>query len=573
MKLKQMYQDLNFKFKSILSFGVVILIAFIAILWMLFQMNAIAQKTQALYDQPFAAQNHMWTIRRDILDTKSDLYQLLTAKGTDYAFDESSVKKDFDANVTEITDSLNFMTASFTSPEKVALLNQIQSQVSSAASAWEDVYNLATTNHVTEAFEQMTNSYEPLVDQLINTVLQLADIVSDDAVNFVDSANNSARVTIIIGIAALALSTLFSLSLATAFSRSITTPLNQLAIVAKEMNNGNFHAADQITYFSKDEMGRVAQSLRETSETMDAYINEIAEILTQMSKGDLTRPWTNITDYRGEFAPIKDAFVRILKDFNKTLTNIHTASAQVDAGSTQVATAAQTLSQGSSEQSSAVQDLTTTIAEISSQIQVNTENAQNANELTAHVRKEVDEGVANMDEMNHAMDQINSSAQEIGKIIKSIEDIAFQTNILALNAAVEAARAGEAGKGFSVVADEVRNLASKSAEASKNTSALIENTVAAVRHGTDVAVKTTHSLELIQERTETVADMVLKVADASTKQASAVEAVAQKIDAISAVVQSNSASSEESAAASEEMSSQAAELEQLVNQFQLFQAN
>ena len=572
MKFKiQAYRDLKFKFKSIISFGLVILIAAIAIIWMLTEMNTIAKQTQTLYNQPFMAQNDMWTIRRDILDTKSDLYQLLTAKGTDYAFNESSVKQDFDANVKEINASLDDMTAMFTSQEKITLLNQIKSDVTAAASAWESVYKLSVEGKVNQAFQEMSNSYEPLLDQLNTGVLQLSEIVSQDAANYASTAHSHARFIIIMGIVIMGVCALMSVAVAMAFSKSITNPLNELAAATKAMNGGNLHAANLITYNSGDEMGVVAQDLRETAETLSQYVDEIAAILTQMSKGDLTIKWDNITDYNGDFAPIKAAFVTILKSFNETLSNIQNASQQVDAGSSQIATTAQTLSQGSSEQSAAIQDLTSTITEISNQIQENTQNAQNANDLTAHVRKEVADGVSNMAEMNRAMDQINISSQEIGKIIKSIEDIAFQTNILALNAAVEAARAGEAGKGFAVVADEVRNLAGKSAEASKNTSSLIENSVAAVKHGTEIAEKTTRSLGLIQERTENVATMVTKVADASTKQASAVEAVAQKIDAISAVVQSNSASSEESAAASEEMSSQAAELEHLVEKFQLFE--
>lgn len=572
-QLRQTYRNLKFRLKSIVSFGLVILITAAAIIWMLVQMDSIASQTQTLYDQPFAAQNYMWTIRRNILDTKGDLYQLLAAKGKGFSIDENSIKSDYEEDVAAIRSSIEGLEALFVKPDKVALLNQIRSQVSSAASAWEEVYQLATSNQIESAFTQMGSSYEPLVEELNNTTLQLAEIVNQDATNYVESSNAHSRRTLIFGVMILVIGVAFSMGSAVAFSKAITNPLHEMELAVRDIAAGNLKNAHPITYHSKDEMGRMADNLRTTMDNLGKYIGEISDILVRISEGDLTVPWQSITDYEGDFLIIKQSFVKILKNFNRTLTDIHNASMQLDAGSSQVATAAQTLSQGSSEQSAAIQELTTTIEQISAQIQENTGNAQSANELTLHVRTEVEGGVTNMEEMNRAMEQIHNSSQEIGKIIKSIEDIAFQTNILALNAAVEAARAGAAGKGFAVVADEVRNLAAKSAEASKNTAALIENAVSAVAHGTDIAGKTTNSLQLIQERTENVAAMVTKVAEASSKQAKAVEAVAHKIDAISSVIQSNSASSEESAAASEQMSGQAGELERLVDNFHLYQNN
>ncbi len=571
MKLKiQAYRNLKFKYKSMISFGLIILIALCIIVWTLAEMDLISKNTAKLYEQPYAANENMWMIRREILATKSDLYQLLTAEGTNYSFDEKQILDNFNVNVEGINQATANLDAIFTNPEQINALNGIKSQIASAAAAWQNVYNLATSGQVERALTEMANSYEPLVTQLNDSVLQLAAVVDVDAASFVTNARSQARRAIIIGIVVMILATAFCIASAISFSKAITAPLSELANAASSMTQGNLHAANLISYEGKDEMGIVAHNLRETADTLGQYIDEISGILTQMSKGDLTVPWTDITDYRGDFSAIKTAFVTILKNFNETLSNIQMASAQVDAGSEQISTTAQNLSQGSCEQSAAVQDLAETITDISDQIQLNSDNANNASEMTENVRAEVNIGVANMKEMNLAMDQINSSSEEISKIIKSIEDIAFQTNILALNAAVEAARAGAAGKGFAVVADEVRNLAAKSADASKNTTALIEASIAAVKNGTDIAQKTSDSLASIQERTEHVAEMVSKVAEASVKQANAIENAAQKLDSISAVVQSNSASSEESAAASEEMSAQAAQLAELVDKFTLY---
>lgn len=230
---------------------------------------------------------------------------------------------------------------------------------------------------------------------------------------------------------------------------------------------------------------------------------------------------------------------------------------------------AQTLSQGAAEQASSVEELTSTITEISERIKNNADNAQQASRLSEESGEEVGESNQQMQLLMKAMEEITDTSQEIGKIIRSIDDIAFQTNILALNAAVEAARAGEAGKGFSVVADEVRNLAGKSAEAAKNTTALIESTVDAIEKGRLLADKAAGSLLTVVETSRSVDERIRQIAKASDEESYAVTQIAAGLEQISSVVQTNSATSEESAAASEELSGQAQMLKSLVNRFKL----
>ena len=220
---------------------------------------------------------------------------------------------------------------------------------------------------------------------------------------------------------------------------------------------------------------------------------------------------------------------------------------------------------------SSVEELAATITEIHDHVANNAENAKLASEQAMATTAELEQGKKQMEQMTTAMAQINDSASEISKIIKAIEDIAFQTNILALNAAVEAARAGTAGKGFAVVADEVRNLASKSAEASKNTASLIEATVQAVQEGTGIANETASSMGRIVLASEQAAKLVHEISKASQEQAASIAQVTLGIDQISSVVQTNSATSEECAAASEELSTQSQILKGLVNRFQIRQ--
>ena len=343
--------------------------------------------------------------------------------------------------------------------------------------------------------------------------------------------------------------------------RSINVPVSELDDVARRIANGDLNQS--ITYHSKDELGKLAVNFNKTVDRLRdyvKYIDEISDVLKQIAGGNLVFELTY--DYAGEFAKIKAALEEISNSLNQTMGQINQTSDQVSAGSEQVSSGAQALSQGATEQASSIEELAATIAETAG-------NASDARLQCGHTGEQVATSNEQMKEMIAAMQEISDKSGEISKIIKTIEDIAFQTNILALNAAVEAARAGEAGKGFAVVADEVRNLASKSSEASKSTAALIEGTVEAVEKGTGIANATAQSLNAVVESTKSVVDTVDKIASAAEQQASSIAQVTQGIDQISSVVQTNSATAEESAAASEELSGQAQVLKNLVGQFKL----
>lgn len=286
-----------------------------------------------------------------------------------------------------------------------------------------------------------------------------------------------------------------------------------------------------------------------------------------MAKGDLTV--ASDVEYAGDYRELKESMQYILSAFNETLGQINQVADQVSSGSGQVSSGAQMLAQGAAEQASSIEELSAAINEIAEKITVNAEYAANASRSVHDVGSEISKSNRQMQDMIAAMSQINLSSGQIRKIIKTIEDIAFQTNILALNAAVEAARAGTAGKGFSVVADEVRNLASKSADAAKNTTALIENSMRQVENGTKIANETAVSLQKVVESTTTVFETVEKISSATKQQAESIGQVTQGIEQISGVVQTNSATAEESAAESEELSGQAEFLKQLTGRFRL----
>ncbi|MDD3570503.1 MAG: methyl-accepting chemotaxis protein [Lachnospiraceae bacterium] len=349
---------------------------------------------------------------------------------------------------------------------------------------------------------------------------------------------------------------------------SITKPLRKITDVAEEIAEGNFNV--ELNVKSQDEVGHLAKAFSRTVDSLvdyQGYIDEISNSLMLLSQGDLMVELKR--DYVGQFQKIKDNMDAFLQNINSTILQINQASHQVASGSEQVSSGAQALSQGATQQASSIEELAATINEISTQIKNNAENAKLANSSAELAEKEIFSSNDQMKSMVSAMEEINAKSSEISKIIKVIEDIAFQTNILALNAAVEAARAGTAGKGFAVVADEVRNLASKSAEAAQSTTKLIEETLVAVEKGSEIAGNTAKSLEESAKVTREAVDLIDKITEASNEQALSVEQVTQGVEQISSVVQNNAATAEESAAASEELWSQSNILKELVARFKL----
>ncbi|GFN30457.1 methyl-accepting chemotaxis protein [Paenibacillus xylaniclasticus] len=303
------------------------------------------------------------------------------------------------------------------------------------------------------------------------------------------------------------------------------------------------------------------------SRTISNPVRKLVESANKIADGDL-----NVVidiDTKDEIGGLASAFKRMSANLNETMSNIQTASEQVATGAKHISMLSTTLSQGSTEQASSVQQLTASIEEIASQTRQNADSSNEANELAEAAKQNAILGNTQMKEMLNAMDEINTASQNISKIIKVIDEIAFQTNILALNAAVEAARAGQHGKGFAVVAEEVRNLAARSANAAKETTELIEGSIKKAEGGTKIAKDTAEALHQIVDDVAKVATLVNNIATASNEQAIGINQINQGIMQVSQVVQSSSASLEEGAATSEELSSQADLLKEQVNRFKL----
>ena len=349
--------------------------------------------------------------------------------------------------------------------------------------------------------------------------------------------------------------------------RLIKTPISEIENAAIKMAEGDLNV--KISYTSKDELGVLAAQVGRLIHKLQVIIEDENKFLAKMAEGDFTVDSTCEEAYTGGFYPLLVSFRSIADKLNDTMLQISQSSSQVASGADQVSNGAQALAQGATEQAGSVQELAATIGEISNKVNQNADNARQASKAAGCVSAKMDVSKEKMQQMTRAMGDISSCSSEIGKIMKIIGDIAFQTNILALNAAVEAARAGAAGKGFAVVADEVRNLANKSTEASENISALIENSLAAVKNGTQIADDTAQSLIQAVNDVNEMTGIIEQISEASSDQADSIAQIIVGIDQISSVVQTNSATAEESAAASEELSSQSQLMKSLVGRFKL----
>ena len=432
---------------------------------------------------------------------------------------------------------------------------------------WEqeipDITAAFHTGNTALGADLVLNQCVPAMDNMRIQSEELTESLTAHRDEAIQKQQRSAAIAMIIAIVVVVIAVISACTVGISLIRAIVPPLEETRRAMVAMSKGDLR--QPVTFVSGNEVGSMCDALRTSQKVLASTVEEISSITTQMADGNFTVEAT--ADYPGDLEAIKTSINELILHMSDTLSNISNSADQVAGGSDQVSNSAQALAQGATEQASSVEELSATITDISENAKRTAASAEQAGESVHEAGNQIATSVEYVKQLNVAMDNISNSSQEIGKIIATIENIAFQTNILALNAAVEAARAGSAGKGFAVVADEVRNLASKSDEAAKATKELIEDSIASVREGGQVVRRVTESLDKTSAIAGNVTIKVNSVVESVEGQTAAISQVTEGINQISSVVQITSGATEQSAATARELSDQSRLMNELVRRF------
>lgn len=555
-------KDMKIKKRLISGFLFVIVISVAIIIAALMQMNAQRANYNDILKYEVGANDLISEIRLDAAIAARNVRDMALKPG-----DRSN--SELESRVNEL---LSDMDAQLKELEEIYPLDQAQLQdYITTVNKWGDelpaILNAINRGDGETAVSLIKNNCTPQLNDMATKAEAINDQLTQAQNDAADAQERNSLISLGVIIAVMVVATVLILGTAFKLVKGIMEPTEEVRKALMGFSEGKLDIP--VNYESKNELGDMCNALRSSQDTLSAVIEDICYLLGEMANGNFDVRSRATDKYVGALSAVLESIRKINSNLSDTLAQIDMSAEQVSSGSEQVSTGAQALAQGATEQASAVEELSATITEIANNAKKNAENGEMAMHQSQESGNLVLESSKYMEEMVEAMGNISQSSQEIGRIISTIENIAFQTNILALNAAVEAARAGSAGKGFAVVADEVRNLATKSDQAAKATKELIDHSIESVQDGNEIVKKVSEALSKTVEASNLSMNSLQEITKAVEAEAESIAQVTEGIDQISAVVQTNSATSEESAAASEELSSQASLMKELMMKFTL----
>ena len=496
------------------------------------------------------------TLARDIRDA-----YIRAENGENISSYDQNVKK----YVNEITTELEYVYNINKDPEIARELENFGNNISKWINIGNEILTAINNKDMAKANKLILNDCPEVLDVIIEQVSLIGDRISTNVQDDIQGTTRYIGIVMIIIIVIIIIGLILITKVVQAIIESISNPVEEIKAAALEMAKGNYDL--EIEYTSEDEIGVLADCMREMILFTKDNISNITEVLNKFAEGNFD---VEIEDnYIGEFIEIKESLEKIVDSINNTFYDIKIVTEQVKDGSEQVASTAQIISEGAINQAGIIQELMAAIGQINEKVKVSTEQANSTNVLTRELGNQIELNNEKMNEMVTAMNKIEESSINIKSIINTIYSISEQTNLLALNAAIEAARAGESGKGFAVVADEIRKLAEESSVAVKNTEILIEDSINNVNDGKNVADEASEALSAVVGKAKEAVELIGTIAELTEQGAMAISEVYNGIDEIAEVVESNTAISEESAAASEELSSQSESLQNMIDKFKL----
>ena len=496
------------------------------------------------------------TLARDIRDA-----YIRAENGENISSYDQNVKK----YVNEITNELEYVYNINKDPEIARELENFGNNISKWINIGNQILTAINNKDMAKANKLILNDCPEVLDVIIEQVSLIGDRISTNVQDDIQGTTRYIGIVMIIIIVIIIIGLILITKVVQAIIESISNPVEEIKAAALEMAKGNYDL--EIEYTSEDEIGVLADCMREMILFTKDNISNITEVLNKFAEGNFD---VEIEDnYIGEFIEIKESLEKIVDSINNTFYDIKIVTEQVKDGSEQVASTAQIISEGAINQAGIIQELMAAIGQINEKVKVSTEQANSTNVLTRELGNQIELNNEKMNEMVTAMNKIEESSINIKSIINTIYSISEQTNLLALNAAIEAARAGESGKGFAVVADEIRKLAEESSVAVKNTEILIEDSINNVNDGKNVADEASEALSAVVGKAKEAVELIGTIAELTEQGAMAISEVYNGIDQIAEVVESNTAISEESAAASEELSSQSESLQNMIDKFKL----